>query len=300
MSIESLAAYQHVVSRLHERWPAFLAKREKRLAEQRRFGHAAEQATEGILEDLFTEVLDWSVADVNHQVGCADLLLSQLGVKYLIIEAKRPGGLAWNEAAVRAALDQACRYADEQRVRVVAISDGVMLYGADIVNGGHRDRVFVSLVADAAPEALWWLSVHGIYRERADVSDAAIQAISTTDGEVAAGPADGSLELLHHKYRLPARCFAYVGDASRPTTWKLPFRCANGIPDHERLPKAIQAILSNYRGMKVGSVPETAIPDVLQRLAAAARELGRMPGQCADPAAVYLRLDQTLEQFSDH
>ncbi len=40
----------------------------------------------------------------------------------------------------------------------------------------------------------------------------------------------------------------------------------NPQPTLRRLPKAIQAILSNYRGAHVTSIPENAIPDVLHRL----------------------------------
>lgn len=39
-----------------------------------------------------------------------------------------------------------------------------MLYAADLEHGGLADRVLVSLEARERPEALWWLSVHGIYR----------------------------------------------------------------------------------------------------------------------------------------
>ena len=49
--------------------------------------------------------------------------------------------------------------------KCVGVSDGVMLYAADIVHGGTKDRLYVSLDGAAPPEALWWLSVHGIYRE---------------------------------------------------------------------------------------------------------------------------------------
>ncbi len=52
-------------------------------------------------------------------------------------------------------------------------------------------------------------------------------------------------------YQLPASCFAYVGDPAHPGTWKLPYRLIDGSIDERRLPKAIQAILSNYRGVKV-------------------------------------------------
>ena len=66
-----------------------------------------------------------------------------------------------------------------------------------------------------------------------------------------------------------------------------------------RLPKAIQAILTNYRGATVGAVPEAAIPAVLARLAAAAREAGHMPDQRPDTAEAYRLLEAALRQF-DH
>lgn len=260
---------------------------------------AAEKVAEDIAADLFTDVLDWTVADLNHQVGFADLLLSRLGVKYLLLEAKRPGALAWNARAVNQALDQACRYAAEQHVRVVAVSDGVMLYAADVANGGLQDRLFARLDVDEAPTALWWLSVHGIYRDRPDRADAALQPLQppASDGQSGDAPAAGDVVLLHHKYHLPARCFAYVGDASDPSTWHLPYRCHDGSVDRARLPKAIQAILTNYRGAKVATVPEAAVHAVLRRLSDAATELGRMPAQASDTAPVYRQLAETLEQL---
>ena len=48
-------------------------------------------------------VLDWSVRDLNNQVEYADLVLTRLGIKSLVIEVKRPGALAWNRRAVEAA-----------------------------------------------------------------------------------------------------------------------------------------------------------------------------------------------------
>lgn len=296
-SIDELASYRHGVERIHAVWPAFLDKRAERLEQQRRHGVAAERVAENILEDLFTEVLDWTLADLNNQVGYADLLLSRLGIKYLLIEAKRPGALAWNRRAVDQALDQAGRYAAEQKVGCIAVSDGIMLYAADIQSGGLRDRVFVSLEAADPPETLWWLSLHGIYRIREDVEGQAPDLLPRPD--VAESPATVTADdaLLHPKYKVPARCFAYVGDASKPTTWKLPYCLADGSPDVRRLPKAIQSILSNYRGTKVSTVPESAIPDVLVRLAQAAASIGRMPNQSGNTAAVYVQLEEVLRQL---
>ena len=125
--IEELASYRHCCERMRGNWPPFRERREKRLAEQGRYGPAAERVAEDILADLLTSVLDWSLSDLKHQVNGADLVLSRLGVKYLVLEAKRPGALAWDRRAVESALDQARRYADEQKVRCISVSDGVML-----------------------------------------------------------------------------------------------------------------------------------------------------------------------------
>ena len=151
----SLASYQRCCPRLSATWPQFQAKCSERLAQQRRFGTAAAKVAESILEDLFTMVLDWQLSDVNNQVSYADLVLTRLGVKYLLVEVKRPGALAWNERSVNLALEQAHRYADAQRVRSIAVSEGVMLYARDHVPGGYRDRAFVRLDQPQAPADLW-------------------------------------------------------------------------------------------------------------------------------------------------
>ncbi len=216
--VEHLASYRRCVERIRSSWPAFLEARALRLEEARRH-RAAEKVAENIVEDLFTKVLDWSLADLNHQIEGADILLTKHGIKYLLIETKRPGGLAWHRRAVEKALDQARQYAAEQRVRCIAVSDGFMLYAADLVAGGLRDRAFVSLAQQEPPLDLWWLSVHGIYRERPDTQGAELHLLPPSPVEREERE-EGVEEaaLLHPKYGLPARCFAYVGHAARPAT----------------------------------------------------------------------------------
>ena len=131
----------------------------------------------------------------------------------------------------------------------MAVSDGQMLYAADVAHGGFRDRLFVGLDAPEPPLELWWLSVHGIYRPCPQPEHSLPSQPSPSPGRAEAGLPDAVL--LHHKYLLPASCFAYVGAATVPATWKLPYLLADGSPDLKRLPTAIQAILSNYRGVKV-------------------------------------------------
>jgi hypothetical protein len=131
------------------------------------------------------------------------------------------------------------------KVKTVAVSDGIMLYAADLRCGGVHDRVFVSLQQAEPPESLWWLSVHGIYREHHGAG--AGLRLLPDDEETSAAPPSAVGVLLHPKYHLPVSCFAYAGSAADPGTWKLPYRRADGSIDVKRLPKAIQAVLSNYR-----------------------------------------------------
>lgn len=167
------------------------------------------------------------------------------------------------------------------------------------VSGESRDRVYVALDKDEPPLDLWWLSMQGIWRERDDVSGAQLRLLPEEPVDVpAAAKADGDVEpLLHPKYHIPAECFAYVGNYAKPGTWKLPYLLADRTIDAKRLPKAVQCILSNYRGAKVGGIPEEAIPAVLERLAKAAHQAGHMPPQACNPAPIYRQLSEALEQF---
>ncbi len=297
--IGHLAVYRHCVERIGSMWADFLRRRMERLTTHPFQKEPLEKVTESILEDLFTGVLDWPLAGINLQVEHADIVLSHLGVRWLIIEAKRPGTLAWHRRSVDQALDQAVGYAVAQQVRCVAVSDGVMLYAADLAHGGKRDRAFVSLEQTEAPVDLWWLSVQGIYRPRQSAEEAALRVlpeepIAGTSGSDVVQVQEG---VLHPKYKLPAHCFAYVSDPSNPRTWKLPYLCLDGTVDPKRLPKAIQCILTNYRGTRVRGLPETAIPAILERLARAARQAGHLPPAVANPAPVYLQLIEALKQL---
>jgi hypothetical protein len=289
-AVQSLASYRRCIERIEAAWPAFRATHADRL----RHGAESEKVAEAIVEDLFTEVLDWDNGDLLYQVGYADIVISRNLAKYLVIEVKRPGALWPGRKALDAAVVQARRYADEQKIRVVAATDGRFFYAADIAAGGLTDRVLVDLAALSPPQGLWWLSVHGVYRP----CDApAIDApIASEERPAAAGDAAGAEALLHPKYKLPAQCFAYAPDAGRPGTWKLPYRLLSGEIDAKRLPKAIEAMLSNYRGAKVG-IPEADAKGVLLRLAQAAEAEGHMPPRAIAPAPIYRQLALVLAQL---
>jgi hypothetical protein len=291
MSYTELAAYRSCLLRIQSAWPGFRDMHRDRL----RHGGESEKVAEGILEDLFTSVLDWSRGDLAYQIDYADIVLSHNLAKYLVIEVKRPGSLVRSRPALDKALDQARRYADEQKIVRVAVSDGCILYAADIEHGNLKDRLFADLTAEQPLCGLWWLSVHGVYRPCEAVERgwqlSEQEATTSAETDLLGDP------LLHHKYKLPARCFAYVGDANDTHTWKLPYRLADGRIDNRRLPMAIQALLSNYRGARVGGIPEPAIPEVLKRLASAAAAEGHLPPKNPQPARAYQQLLEVLEQL---
>lgn len=292
----SLACYRLCLERMEAAWPAFNARRHQRLAQQERFGQAPEKVAEEILTDCFTAVLDWSLESMNYQVERADFVLTTLGIKRLLIEAKRPGALQWNRAAVDRALLQARRYAAEQRITCVVVSDGVLVYSEDLGEIGPQARLLASLGAAEAPEELWWLSQEGVYRRRDRAAAIAWPESAQVPGADGTPPGD-SAELLHAKYHLPARCFAFVPDPTRPGTWKLPYLLANGTVDGARLPKAIQCVLTNYRGARA-QIPEPAVPAILEALETAARRAGHMPDQDPAAAPAYRQLAAALEQIN--
>lgn len=283
-----LATFARCIERIRAGWPTFRASHADRL----RHGEESERTAEAIVEDLFTMVLDWDKGDLMYQVDFADIVVSHHLAKYLVIEVKRPGTLFPGRRALDEAIRQARRYADAQKIPSVAATDGRYLYAADIRAGGLVDRVSIDLTVAEAPTGLWALSVHGIYR--ACAVPALDVPIATDAADVAQPPAGTAL--FHPKYQLPAECFAYVPDSNEPHSWKLPYLLADGSIDPRRLPKAIQSILSNYRGARVGGIPESAMRDVLSRLARAAMRAGHLP-VCSTTASAYRQLAQTIEQI---
>lgn len=293
-----LSGYKKCVERIQSRWSDFRAKREERLRQDHRNGRPAEKVAESIIEDLFTEVLDWPLSGLNYQVHFADMIISDNIYKWLLIETKRPGALAWNRNAMDRALEQARSYADGQNVKMIAVSDGEMLYAAERTAGGLRDRVFVSLRTEEPPLDLWWLSVFGISRERRYEGEGLLPESMGDDRNGGTEPEDGAPleELLHPKYHLPARCFAYVGHYGKTSSWKLPYLLADGSVDAKRLPKAIQSLFSNYRGARVRTVPSEALPAVIQTLEKAAKLAGHLPPRSPDPSNAYRLLQNALDQ----
>jgi hypothetical protein len=288
-----LASFRTWSSHAATVWPVFQARRLERLAEGRRYAGAPEKVAENIIEDLLTGVLGWPLADLNHQVARCDILVTQLGIRRLVIETKRPGALS-GQHAVEGAFLQAQGYAETLHVDSVGVSDGARLLAADIIPGGRSVRAEADLSVPEPDANLFWLSPDGVYRRPVPLPHPVVWTPPTADEPSA--PSAVSAQ-LHPKYHLPVTCFAYVGSVTEPHTWRLPYLDAEGGIDHSRLPKAIQALLTDYRGTRIRGLPEEAVPLILRRLAAAARRAGKMPPECLDPAPVYVQLSHVLLQL---
>lgn len=300
--LAQLASFRKFCECIQTQWPCFLEKRAQWLLQEARYGHAPEKVAESILADFFTIALNWEISDLNNQVEYADMVLTKMRVKRLVVEVKRPNSLSWDQPSLERALTQARRYAEEQDVSKIAVSDGTLFYAADIANGGLRPRARLRL--DHATLALdaYWVSVDGIYRTPEKIGEGQIDELNPDVSVMAAEPMAAVLDgiaatpLLHRKYRLPAECFAYVEDARKPQTWKLPYRLSNGRVDTSRLSAAIRSVISNYRGVRV-RIPEKAVPDVLVRLGKAVAEIGQLPGQVPNPPDSYQQLYDALRQM---
>ncbi|NGX64067.1 MAG: hypothetical protein KR126chlam6_01491 [Candidatus Anoxychlamydiales bacterium] len=270
-------------------WKAFLENRKHRLFQMQREGGGSEKITENILEDLFTKVLGWPLSNWNNLINRCDLVLTNNGIKYLLIEAKYPCHFS-NKSNIQKAFAQVMRYAKEQQVCKVAISDGYRLYMANLCENYNNIQNCLEIFLDIEnfPEELWLLSIHGIYREIPERKEKESYLISNFSNETF---------LLHHKYKISAQCFAYVGDLNNTYSWKLPYLLKNGDVDEKRLPKAIGSIISNYRGAKVKGIPEKEIPPILKKLEKAARKLRKMPDQYFQTAKTYHYFAEVLKQF---
>jgi len=131
-----LSSYKKFIERLHQNWKTFLESRSK-LLNPLKYQPVPEKVSEEIIRNLLTLVLDWEESDLQWQMQYADLVLTRNRNKYLVAELKRPSSLKRSLDSNQEALNQVRRYADEQKVNLVAISDGSVFYAADIVGEAY-------------------------------------------------------------------------------------------------------------------------------------------------------------------
>ncbi len=97
-----------------------------------------------------------------------------------------------------------------------------------------------------------------------------------------AGTRHSMTKAAETKDGLPASAFAYVGDASDPSTWKLPYKTADGAVDTKHLAGAMAALSSGgFRGNRV-SLPARAVAGVKAKLRAAHKAKGGSPSDLPD------------------
>ena len=158
--------YRSFCDGLDERWSDFLSKRAEHFAQSIRRGAALEKNTEGIIDEFLMVVLRWEQAQIEYQVGKADISLVSNHITRMIIETKRPGLLS-NPKIFKKALEQAYGYAHKRRVTNVAVSDGIVFYAESTIDNVPVGRAQVSLTQRSVPdpEMLFLISPDGIYRD---------------------------------------------------------------------------------------------------------------------------------------
>jgi hypothetical protein len=178
------------------------------------------------------------------------------------------------------------------------VSDGYVLHAVDRVNGTIADRLFCDLTQTEPPGDTWWIGPDGITETRPMEPRCRFRTLALPTSLPDAGERpDVDDELLHPHYQLPAKCFAYVGSVEDPSTWHLPYLLRDGAIDTSPLPKAIGAIVKNYRGAHLKTVPEPAIPNVLVTLGCAAASIGKISRHAPPASPTYGQLLAALEQF---
>ena len=154
-----LASYRRCAGRIETTWPMFAARRRQRLG-QGLFAAPVEKVAENIVEDLLTTVLDWSLEDVNLQIGRADIVLSDNGYKRLVLEVKRPGTLIWHRQAIAGSPrpSPALRKRPE-RERGRGQRRDHAVRSRHCRRRTVSDRALAALDTNTPPRDLWWVSV---------------------------------------------------------------------------------------------------------------------------------------------
>ena len=292
--MENQAKYKRFIDDINSNWSSFVKKRNDLLIQQKRYGKISEKATLKILNVLFTEILDWDIKDINDEVDYADIVITKLGIKRIIIEAKRPYGISWNEFQIEKHIDQANRYASEQKVNIIAISDGKYLLVFNVDEGSRDPRILIDLESDEPNCDLYYISVNGVDKKKnTNVNWENIKnpkLIKNIEKEI-------DSELINKTYKLPSRCFAYVGDPNKPSTWKLPYLSLDGSVNIKRLPGAVECVVTNFRGLQIKTIPEENINEVLIKLAKASKSVGKLNPNNPKMANCYKQLYKAIDQI---
>jgi len=254
-------------------WPAFCEYAEGTL-ESRRHGQTLQEAdVEQLFERLAGDLLGYGPDQIGRQQDYADRTLHGQGMKLAVVEIKSYRAFE-RDGELAEALVQAARYADRHRTPNLVAFDGHNLVLA--LRRPERDDVAVSLWLELdvddedPPDDLFYFNHFGLFR----YPTAELRTVDYDADE------DDELHRSHHGEPLHYSRYAHVGDLTRKTTWKLPYRNPDGSVDEDRIGHAVNYLLSpgGYRGNTAEESPEFQEGDRLLaalKLARAYDEVGR-------------------------
>lgn len=263
-----------------------------------------------ITHALLTAVLGWRSDEVIRQsepaapgpepTDCiaAFLIGASTGRGRCVVAIACPGAIPVRQKGRCLAMRAAAQRARVLGAGHAGVCDGGLLYVEDDDGAERRARLRVWLGQTSAPGELWWATPMGLSQRVTPLQTALpfppgpaaglAEGIAGADGGGGAPTAAGAR--LHPRLQLPAGCFAFVGDPMRPTTWKLPYRRADGRADLRRLIAAAHHAAASLATPFKGGMPFGELPVVIHRLADAARELGQLPPGNGHPSGVFQRL----------
>jgi len=279
-------------TRIQDGWPAFCAYVTGTLDGRRHGQTLTEADVEQVFERLASDLLGYGPDQIGRQQDYADRTLHGQGMKLAVVEIKGFGAFE-RDGALEDALVQAARYADRHRTPNLVAFDGQNLLLA--LRRRQRNDIVVELRerldpdAEAAPENLFFSNHFGLFHSP-DEDHETIPYDASDDDE---------LYRMHHGEPLHYDSYAYVGDLTQKSTWKLPYRNPDGTVDESRIGHAVNYLLSpgGYRGNTAdesGYIDEGDRLLAALKLARAYREIGRWE---ADPRGFYTAAKPTPVQL---
>ena len=213
---------------LSQKWPQFL---EFRNATHRHLVNGrslSERDVEAVFESLVLGPLGYSPAQLDRQPDFADYVLLARDLKIAIAEIKNWEAFHDKDAQNKA-LEQAAGYADRHRCKNIMAFDGRTIALAECCKD-TINVLFEALVDVQDPvDELFYFTEYGLSK----LPEERVYSFSYT-------PAPQPNEFKkHHGIDLHYSCFAYIGDLRDKSTWKMPYRNADGSVDTGRIDKAV-------------------------------------------------------------
>lgn len=198
----------------------------------------SEKDVEAVFDKLLTGPLGYTPDQISRQPDYADYVLMSRDFKVAVAEAKGWEYFRKKDNLLKA-LGQAANYADRHRVANLIAFDGESVVLA--IRAESEISVLLDLKVNSPDPAddLFYLTLYGLSK---------LPTEKLFSFEHFKANASGDFK-THHGVSLPRSAFAYIGDIHNKSTWKMPYRNADGTVDTARIDKAVK-LFAVSRGLQ--------------------------------------------------